>query len=193
MRATATDSAQPISQRAVRRSGSCRGCRCSTSSAAPSRLDAFGELPAGVSPCRSRRRGPPTGRHRLAATVDALDARCSASPTRIDHAFLAGRAGRLLYRAPDGAPVGYGYAAEAGRVGPVAVRDAALLGPVLGHLICGVRRAARSRSGCRARPATRSAPRCGPGFRLEAFPVLLCWDRPFVDFARYLPISPGLL
>jgi len=31
------------------------------------------------------------------------------------------------------------------------------------------------------------------GFRLEAFPVLLCWDRPFGDFTRYLPISPGLL
>jgi hypothetical protein len=31
------------------------------------------------------------------------------------------------------------------------------------------------------------------GFRLDAFPVLLCWDRPFADFTRYLPISPGLL
>ena len=29
------------------------------------------------------------------------------------------------------------------------------------------------------------------GFRLDQFPVLLCWDRPFADFARYLPISPG--
>jgi hypothetical protein len=31
------------------------------------------------------------------------------------------------------------------------------------------------------------------GLRLEGFPVLLCWDRPFADLARYLPISPGLL
>ena len=30
-------------------------------------------------------------------------------------------------------------------------------------------------------------------FRLEPFPLLLCWDRPFVDLERYLPISPGLL
>jgi hypothetical protein len=31
------------------------------------------------------------------------------------------------------------------------------------------------------------------GFRIDGFPVLLCWDRPFADFARTLPISPGLL
>jgi hypothetical protein len=31
------------------------------------------------------------------------------------------------------------------------------------------------------------------GFRLEPFPVLLCWDLPLPDLTRYLPISPGLL
>ena len=31
------------------------------------------------------------------------------------------------------------------------------------------------------------------GLRLDQFPILLCWDRPFADFSRYLPISPGLL
>ena len=31
------------------------------------------------------------------------------------------------------------------------------------------------------------------GFRLDQFPVLLCWDQPFADLTRYLPISPGLL
>jgi hypothetical protein len=31
------------------------------------------------------------------------------------------------------------------------------------------------------------------GFRMDQFPVLLCWDRPFATFSRYLPISPGLL
>jgi hypothetical protein len=28
---------------------------------------------------------------------------------------------------------------------------------------------------------------------MEPIPLLLCWDRPFADFSRYLPISPGLL
>jgi hypothetical protein len=31
------------------------------------------------------------------------------------------------------------------------------------------------------------------GFRIDGFPVLLCWDRPFADFTRYVPMSPGLL
>ena len=47
--------------------------------------------------------------------------------------------------------------------------------------------------GRRALPATRSSPLLRAGFRIDGFPVLLCWDRPFADFARYLPISPGLL
>ena len=31
------------------------------------------------------------------------------------------------------------------------------------------------------------------GLRFEDFPILLGWNRPFADFSRYLPISPGLL
>jgi hypothetical protein len=31
------------------------------------------------------------------------------------------------------------------------------------------------------------------GLRIEDFPVLVLWSRPFADFARYVPISPGLL
>ena len=30
------------------------------------------------------------------------------------------------------------------------------------------------------------------GLRFEDFPLLLCWSRPFADFGRYVPISPGL-
>jgi hypothetical protein len=31
------------------------------------------------------------------------------------------------------------------------------------------------------------------GLRIEGFPVLAGWSRPFVDFARYVPTSPGLV
>ena len=31
------------------------------------------------------------------------------------------------------------------------------------------------------------------GLRFEDFPILVGWNRPFADFERYLPISPGLL
>jgi hypothetical protein len=31
------------------------------------------------------------------------------------------------------------------------------------------------------------------GLRIEDFPLLIGWNRPFADLSRYLPISPGLL
>jgi hypothetical protein len=31
------------------------------------------------------------------------------------------------------------------------------------------------------------------GFRIDGFPCLVLWDKPLVDFGRYIPISPGLL
>ena len=93
--------------------------------------------------------------------------------------------------------VGYGYASEAGRVGPIAVRDAALLGPGR-SATCpdGRARAARSGSGCRARRARRSSAAAPGRLPDRRLPVLLCWDRPFADFSRYAadlagpPVAP---
>jgi hypothetical protein len=31
------------------------------------------------------------------------------------------------------------------------------------------------------------------GFRLEGFPAMLCWSRPFADFERYVPAGLALL
>ena len=33
--------------------------------------------------------------------------------------------------------------------------------------------------------------RCG--LRIDGFPLLVGWSRPFADFSRYVPVSPGLL
>ena len=95
--------------------------------------------------------------------------------------------------APAATPSRYGYASEAGRVGPVAARDSALLAPILGHLMdVVIPRGAFALwlpgSADQAVVTTLAA-----GLRLDQFPILLCWDRPFADFSRYLPISPGLL
>jgi hypothetical protein len=78
-------------------------------------------------------------------------------------------------------------------VGPVAVRDEALLGPVLGHLLAAV--PARDASAVWVPGAADRAivPLLAAGLRLDAFPLLLGWNRPFADFGRYIPISPGLL
>ncbi len=98
-----------------------------------------------------------------------------------------------LFEGPDGTALGYGYAGEAGRVGPVATRDPDLVAPILGHLTREVvpRGAFAMWIPGSADQAVVAALRAG--FRLEPFPVLLCWDRPVADLSRYLPISPGLL
>jgi hypothetical protein len=67
------------------------------------------------------------------------------------------------------------------------------MGPVLGHLLRAV--PARGAQAIWVPGAAGSAigTMLRAGFRFEDFPVLLGWDRPFADFERYLPISPGLL
>jgi GNAT superfamily N-acetyltransferase len=126
--------------------------------------------------------------------IAALDRDAVGFDHPLDHAMVRteGRLG-FLFLGPDGGPVGYGYASEAGRVGPIAVRDSGLLGPVIGHLVTTVR--PRGAFGLWLPGAAEGTvgPLLRAGFRVEGFPCLLCWDRPFADFARYVPISPGLL
>ena len=112
----------------------------------------------------------------------------------MDHRFLRSETRHgWLYVGPDGDALAYGYAGEAGRLGPVASRDPDLLAPILGHLTSAVvpRGAFALWAGGAADRAVVAA--LAAGFRLDGFPVLLCWDQPFADFSRYLPISPGLL
>lgn len=201
-RATATDSAQPISNALYARYGIVPRMPLLSLTGLPQRPDAFGELPSGVVPlpfddiaAGSADGGPDGFGHRvLVDAVDSLDRDVLGAAHPKDHRYLRTESRHgWLYRGPDGTPVGYGYAGEAGRVGPVAVRDEALLGPVLGHLTSAVvpRGAFALWIGGAADRAL--VPALRAGFRLEPFPVLLCWDRPFADFGRYLPISPGLL
>ena len=196
--ATATDSAQPISNALYSSYGIVPRIPLLNLIGRPERPDAFEPLPSGITaiPFESIAGGPPggTGHRELAETVDAIDRELLGVAHPIDHRYLRAESRRgWLYRGPDDGPVGYGYATEAGRVGPVAVRDAALMVPVLGHLTSVVepRGAFALWLPGNADRAVVAALRAG--FRLDQFPVLLCWDRPFADFARYLPISPGLL
>ena len=198
VRAVAADSAQPISNALYAKLGMVPRMPLLNLSGLPQRPEAFGDLPSGVIPLAFDEiaAGPPGGQgHRLLTdAVDALDRELLGVAHPIDHRFLRGESRHgWLYRGPDGTPVGYGYAGEAGRVGPVAVLDEALLGPVLGHLTSVVvpRGAFAMWVGGAADRAVVTA--LAAGFRLDTFPVLLCWDKPFADFSRYLPNSPGLL
>lgn len=198
IRGTATDSGQPISNALYASYDIVPRLPLLNLTGLPRRPEAFGDLPAGIValPFDEIAAGPPDGvGHRLLVdAIDALDRDLLGVAHPVDHRFMRSESRHgWLYRGPDGAPVGYGYAAESGRIGPVAVVDDALLGPVLGHLTSAVvpRGAFAMWVGGAADRAV--VPALQAGFRLEAFPLLLCWDRPFADFSRYLPISPGLL
>jgi GNAT superfamily N-acetyltransferase len=197
-RSTATDSAQPIANALYASYGVVPRMPLLNLVGLPERPAAFGVLPSGVTPVafESIANGPPNGAGdaELAAALDGLDREIVglAHPQEHDYLITEGRRG-WLFRGPDGSPIGYGYAGEAGRLGPVAVRDPDLLAPILGHLTSAVmpRGAFATWIGGAADRAL--VPMLQAGFRLESFPVLLCWDRPFADFSRYLPISPGLI
>ena len=198
VRATATDSAQPISNALYAVHDMVPRMPLFSLTGLPRRPEAFDPLPSGIAPLAfdDIAAGPPDGQgHRmLVDAIDTLDRELLGVAHPVDHRFLRSEDRRgWLYRGPDGSPVGYGYVGEAGRLGPIATLDEALLGPILGHLTSAV--APRGAFAVWIGGAADRAivPALQAGLRLDTFPVLVCWDRPFADFARYLPISPGLL
>lgn len=198
VRATSTDSAQPISNALYSSAGIVPRVPLLNLTGLPEHPEAFGELPSGVValPFDELAAGPPDGlgHGMLIEAIDDLDRAVLGVAHPLDHRFLRTESRRgWLYRGPDGAPLGYGYAGEAGRVGPIAVRDEALLAPVLGHLMTAVTPRGAFALWLPGTADHAVVPALRAGFRLDQFPVLLCWDRPFADLARYLPISPGLL
>ena len=197
IRSTATDSAQPISNALYASLGIVPRVPLLNLIGLPERPEVFGPLPGHVTPVPFERvagSGGGDGHRRLAETVDTIDRELLGVAHPLDHRYLRqeGRRG-WLYTGPGGEALGYGYASEAGRLGPVASRDDTLVAPILGHLTSAV-----TPRGAFAvwLPGTADRPVVATlqsGFRLDQFPVLLCWDRPFADLSRYIPISPGLL
>jgi GNAT superfamily N-acetyltransferase len=155
-------------------------------------------LPDGVRavPFDLLRAGPTDGAGpmRLAAALERADRGALGYAHPQDHAYL-GRQGRVgyLYEAGDGSVLGYGYASEVGRLGPIAVEDAGLMGPVLGHLLASVRPVGAFSAWVPGSAGAAVAALLAAGLRLEDFPALVCWDRPFADFERYVPITLAVL
>ena len=141
-RATATDSAQPISNALYAWYGIVPRVPLFNLIGLPTRPEAFGALPSGVTPVRfddlasdASDGSDASGHGRLVDVVDALDREVLGVAHPVDHRFLRaeGRRG-WLYVGPDGLPLAYGYAGDSGRLGPAAARDETLLAPILGHL-----------------------------------------------------------
>lgn len=190
VRATATDTAQPISNALYASAGLVPRVPLLDLIGTVRDPDAFGPLPSGVRPV-------PFGRvegDALGPAIDRLDRATLGVAHPVDHAYLQreGRSG-WLYHGPDGGPLAYGYATAAGRIGPVAALDDALVTPIVGHLAGAVTPRGASALWLPGTAGPTVVAALHAGFRLDAFPLLLCWDRPFADLARYLPISPGLL
>jgi GNAT superfamily N-acetyltransferase len=128
------------------------------------------------------------------AEIDALDRELLGFVHPQDHAYdLRERPWLFTYRDGSGRLLAYGYTGEVGRIGPIGVRDEALLFPVIGHLLTAVtpRGASSVWLGGQATEAVAQAVRSG--LRLEHFPILACWNEPYADFTRYVPTSPGLI
>jgi GNAT superfamily N-acetyltransferase len=136
----------------------------------------------------------PGGDRALAAEIDALDTATLGFAHPVDHAFVRREGRRLFtYRDAAGELVGYGYTSEVGRIAPVAVRDASLMAPVVAHLLTVVEPRGASAIWTPGDAGETLATLLRAGLRIDGFPVLVLWSRPFADFARYVPISPGLL
>lgn len=190
--ATATDSQQPISNALYARYGIVPRMPLLSLVGRPAGPNPFGELPSGIEAVQFDDLSG-DGQRELAVAVDALDREVLGFAHPADHHFLRleGRRG-FLFRAGKRI-LGYGYAGDSGRVGPIAVRDEALLAPALGHVLTAVEPRGASALWVPGLADRAVVPLLRAGFRLDQFPVLLCWTRPFADFRRYVPISPGLL
>lgn len=202
--ATATDSAQPISNALYARYGMVPRMPLLQLTGTLRRPTSLPELPDGVTVTPfedivAGTTGAPgsvagAGHRELAAIVNGLDRTILGFEHPQDHAWLriSERRG-FVYHSAAGDVLGYGYTSEVGRVGPVAVVDPALMAPVLGHLLQAVQPRGSFAVGTPGAAGETVRVLLDAGLRLEPFPILMCWDSPVTDYARYLPISPGLL
>jgi len=192
--ATVTDTAQPISNGLYASVGIVPRLAMFNLVGRPARPQALATLPAGVHPVRFLASAP-AERDRVAdAELAGLDRATLGYAHREDHEFIR-RQGRIGYAYRDGRGelVGYGYASEVGRIGPIATRDPDLHAPILAHLLGAVEPRGASAAWVPGAAGDSVGMLIRAGLRIEGFPVLVGWSRPFADFARYLPFSPGLL
>jgi GNAT superfamily N-acetyltransferase len=192
--ATGTDSAQPISNGLYASVGIVPRMPMFNLVGRPARPEALPPLPPDVTATRLDGAGPGARGLALETEIDQLDLATLGFRHGEDHEFVRrqGRTG-FAYRDGRGSLLGYGYTSELGRIGPVATRDPDLHAPILAHLLDALVPRGASAVWVPGAAGETMQTLVRAGLRMEGFPVLVCWSRPFADFSRYLPISPGLL
>ena len=199
--ATCTDTAQPISNGLYAKMGIVPRMPVFNLVGRPGSPPILSTLPAGIEAIAleppemvSHRNPAGPGKAELRQAIDAIDRDVLGYAHQPDHLFLRvqGRTG-FLYQTSGGQPLGYGYSSQVGRFGPVALLDETLTAPVIGHLMRTIEpRGATSvwvpGANDRAMVALLRA-----GLRIEGFPAMFCWTRPFAAFNRYLPAGLALL
>lgn len=184
--AMCTDSAQPVSNGLYARFGIVPRVPVFNLVGTPN-PSALARLPAGIE-------AVPFGKSDPTAAIAAIDGAILGYAHEADHAYLrtTGRTG-FVYRAEDGEPMGYGYSSEVGRFGPVALLDETLTAPVLGHLMNAIRPRGATTAWIPGANDRAMVALLRAGLRIEGFPALLCWTRPFARLEGYLPASLALL
>ena len=202
--ATCTDSAQPVSNGLYGRFGIVPRMPVFNLVGRPTDRSSLPALPEGIAAVPfGNAEGPIAGEQARSSAfasastttaIEAIDRAVLGYAHGADHAYLraSGRTG-FVYRTSGGEAVGYGYSSAAGRFGPVALLDETLTAPVLAHLLTAIEpRGATSAwvpgANDRAMVAMLRA-----GLKIEGFPALLCWTRPFAEFERYMPAGLSLL
>jgi GNAT superfamily N-acetyltransferase len=187
---TCTDSAQPVSNGLYTTFGIVPQMPLFNLVGRPTPGFRWPELPASI---RAERIAEPDA-WAGSAELAAVDRAVLGFEHPQDHRFVQAEPRHLfVYREGGGALGGYGYAGDVGRLGPIAVRDPALLAPVLGHLLTAVVPRGASAVWLPGAAGEALAAAIRAGLRIEGFPVLAGWSRPFADFSRYVPTSPGLV
>jgi GNAT superfamily N-acetyltransferase len=157
-------------------------------------FDRGGTAPGGTAPGETAPAKAEAGPGRLQTALDELDRELLGYAHPEDHAFLArGDRRGFLYEDTSGSVLGYGYVARSGRVGPIAVRDRALVRPVLGHLFGAVEALGAYAVWVPGANTEAVEGLLEAGLLIEDFPALVAWTEPFADFDRYIPITLALL
>src|ERR1035437_1409365 len=196
--ATCTDSAQPVSNGLYGRFGIVARMPVFNLVGRPIDPAALPALPEGIEAIPLEAAGGPAtntpNASAIAEAIDAIDRAVLGYAHPADHAFLRteGRTG-FLYRTSGGDPIGYGYSSKAGRFGPVALLDETLTAPVVAHLLTAIEPRGASSAWIPGANDRAMVAMLRAGLRIEGFPGLMCWTRPFAAFELYMPAGLSLL